>query len=281
MASEEFITLNLDASGSMVSAPEDVINRIYLYVGCVALGILDEDRKLIFPLLEMISSAHDAFTICKWLEEFIRAFEKKYKKPPRISKVVTDFSFAILNAISKAFNKQSLIEYINSTYSDNGEVIKKGCKCTTIHICCNHFMKTTTQDINLKFPKNSSSNVVRVFIKETMALMFNLSTIESLEETFRNLSIILNSKYVTERVTYAVKKITLMASESDSDGHRTDSSVLAEHDVVEVEENPEILSYDEDEDDSMYTQSIFYKRFLPIAFEGDFHDASNEQLSLS
>lgn len=106
MASEIAIILHIDASGNIVAPPEDVLKRIYLYVGCIALSILQEDQKLIFPLLEMISSAHDAFTICSLLEQFADAFQRKFNKPLRITKVVTDFSFDILNAACKAFNKK-------------------------------------------------------------------------------------------------------------------------------------------------------------------------------
>lgn len=221
MSSEAEIVLHVDATGSIVSAPEDVMSRIYLYVACVALIILEEDQKLILPLLEMISSAHNTFTIFSWLEEFRDSFIKRYNKPSRISKLVTDFSFAILSAASKAFYNQNLIEFINSTYSSNGKKISSECEYTKIHICCNHFMKTSTKDINIHFPINKSSNVVRVFIKETLGLMFNLTTIESLEDTFRFLSIIFNSKYVTEAVMSAISYITSLAKTTDMNGHRT------------------------------------------------------------
>lgn len=164
-----------------------------------------------------------------------------------------------------------LIDFINITYLDTGKLASKrnSTTLTTLHICCNHFMKMTTKDINVHFPVNQSSNVVRVFIKEAMALMFNLSDILLIETLYRDLSIILNSKYLTDEVISTIKNITLMAKDTDDvNGHRNDTSNATNVDPTapnvdennadqsaETVQNENILEYDEDEDDVMYKQS--------------------------
>lgn len=71
------ITIHVDATGSIVKSPEGVIKRIYYYVASVALPNLDEKTKMLFPLSEMISAAHDAFTIETWLRNFKNEFIKQ------------------------------------------------------------------------------------------------------------------------------------------------------------------------------------------------------------
>lgn len=156
-------------------------------------------------------------------------------------------------------------------------------------------MNTTAKDINIYFPKNKSSNVVRVFIKEAMAMIFNLTDIQLIEKLYRDLSIILNSKYVTDEVLSAVNNIVLMGKDTDINGHRTDTSKSdnvkstasnvnnagqsSEND--EIVQNEEILEYDEDEDDTMYKQSIFYKRFQLLTFQGNYDNTEKTQLNNS
>lgn len=133
--------------------------------------------------MEMISSSHDALTISTWIEHFKSGFYKKYACYPVFHDFVTDFSFAILNAASKAFNGIDLIEAINIINPNINQQVNE--LKTLIHIYCNHFMKTTTKDINQHFPVTKSSNVVRVFLKETLTMLFYLSTIQSLTEAYR------------------------------------------------------------------------------------------------
>lgn len=103
------ITIHCDATGGIIRAPEGVDKRIYYYVFSCALPILDEKVKILFPLIEMISSAHDALTICEWINRFKFEFRKQVGAwiPPE--NFVTDFSFAILNAASSSLNNEEIL----------------------------------------------------------------------------------------------------------------------------------------------------------------------------
>lgn len=98
------IVLHVDATGSIIASPEGVETRIYYYIASLALQNLEEETKLLLPLIEMISSAHDSFTIGTWLGQFRAEFIKKFNVSPLFSHFVTDFSYAILNAGCKSLN---------------------------------------------------------------------------------------------------------------------------------------------------------------------------------
>ncbi len=278
------IVLHVDATGSVVAQPDGIDTKVYYYVASVALTIQDEEEKLLFPVMEMISSSHDAFTISTWFNHFSSEFYKKYDCHPLFHDFVTDFSFAILNAAAKSFNGTDLIDLINKIY----EVItatNPSCPPSLlkflIHICCNHFMKTTTKDINLYFPVTQSSNIVRVFLKETLAMFFNLSTMESITEAYRSLSVILNSKYITSDVTNAITALTLLSQNTDAQGHRIDTigNMNENDDELDPTLEEEILTFDEPKDSSMYKRSLFYQKFNTITSSGFYDDSKSNKLN--
>lgn len=153
---------------------------------------------------------------------------------------------------------------------------------TSLHVCCNHFMKTTTKDINQYFPIGQSSNVVRGFLKETLAMFLNLSDLTSIVEAFHSLSIILKSKYITEDVTTAINAITLLVIDIDSNGHRIENLQPAdkdEKDTSDADIQDEILYFDEPEDDSMYKKSRFYQKFKEVTFKGQYDNTATNKLN--
>lgn len=279
LASGQPITIHCDATGSIIKAPDGVIKRIYYYVLSVALPILDEKRKVLFPLLEMISAAHDSFTISTWLGKFKDEFIRQVGSWTAPDHFVTDFSFAILNAASSAFNNEDLIDQVNRTYDEflnphtdaettdaTDDAQKK--KKTAEHICCNHFSKTSAQDVDIHFPPSVSSTTVRSFLKETLAMMFNMSELELLSTVYINLSIILNSKYLTGEVTAAINSITSMVKTL---------KVIEEIPVEsENEENFEILQFDEPENDAIYRKSKFYKMFKRLTITPNYDNTTQK-----
>lgn len=96
-------------------------------------------------------------------------------------------------------------------------------------------------------------------------MFFNLTTIGSITEAYRSLSVILNSKYITEEVTNAINALTMLAKDTDDHGHRvnnTDQNTNDDNLQPDLEE--EILSFDEPDGESMYKQSLFFQKFNSI-----------------
>lgn len=95
--------ISIDATGS-IAQKLDCKNRrsgaIFLYQA-VASG-----SSGIVPLFQMLSEKHDANIMQYWMSEWLRSGGTI----PR--EVVTDFSFALLNAVTRAFNNCSLSYYI-------------------------------------------------------------------------------------------------------------------------------------------------------------------------
>lgn len=272
LSSGQVITIHCDATGSIIRAPEGVEKRIYYYVFSCALPILDEETKILFPLIEMISSAHDAFTIETWINRFKDQFKRQVGTWIAPDQFVTDFSFAILNAASASLNNEELIDSINRMYDELNQApattdetvmvdqLPSKMKKTTILICNNHFMKTAAQDVDAHFPPDQSSTIVRSFLKETFALILNMTDLNNIANVYRNLSTILNSKYLTSDVTSAINFISNIVKNKKKDEKITSTEAANEED----EENIEILRFDEVTNDAMHRQSKFYQMFKKI-----------------
>lgn len=127
--------ISIDATGSLVQKIDRKNKRscaIFLYQA-VASGISG-----IVPLFQMLSEKHDANIIQYWMNEWLRCGGKIP------CEVITDFSFALLNAVTRAFNSCSLPQYIKTClkYLNCEEVTMPTCR---IRLDIAHVIKMVTR----------------------------------------------------------------------------------------------------------------------------------------
>ena len=92
------VTGYLDATGTVVRKIDKNSKRVLYYVLVVNVP-LPRDSSVTCPVVEMISSAHDIVAISQWLNAF-KAFVLKHKLTwPVFTNIVTDFSYAQMNAL--------------------------------------------------------------------------------------------------------------------------------------------------------------------------------------
>ena len=98
---------HLDATGSII---KESGRRIYLYALCAKIPV---PKIKALPLLQWISDRHDSRTIksflCSWIDTIGDIL-------PFPSIIVSDMSWANMNAIARAFNGQTLCELINDQW---------------------------------------------------------------------------------------------------------------------------------------------------------------------
>lgn len=95
--------ISIDATGSVVQKihrQNQKSGAIFLYQA-VGSGVSE-----IVPLFQMLSEKHDANIIRYWLGEWLRFGGTVSHE------IITDFSFALLNAVASAFNNCTLSDYI-------------------------------------------------------------------------------------------------------------------------------------------------------------------------
>lgn len=140
---EEEMIINIDATGSIVRQPEGVLKQIYYYAMVIKIKNCKTDDKFIpYPICEMVTASHNIDSISSWLQ-YCRLFLEKSNLPknwPVFDRIVTDKSFANLNAICIGLNRCDFSEYLEITY-DCIMNQKSMSKISKLHLCCSHLMK--------------------------------------------------------------------------------------------------------------------------------------------
>lgn len=124
--------LSIDATGSViknVKKLDESTLHLFLYQAVVPL------KMKILPVLQMISEKHDANILTYWLREWLRSGASCP------TEVAIDYSFALLNAATLAFNDCNLSTYVENcmkTLQDNNHTSPK----CIIRIDIAHLIKT-------------------------------------------------------------------------------------------------------------------------------------------
>lgn len=114
----------------------------------------------------MVSSKQNQFYIQQWLEYFVLQLKKAHPSIwPAFKYAITDYSRALLNSVSWAFNQVSLLSYVNTTH----DWIMKNSKenfeeFTRIHLCYAHVQRNFIRILKKHYPtKNDSSLRCQIF----------------------------------------------------------------------------------------------------------------------
>ncbi|XP_048487301.1 uncharacterized protein LOC119692509 isoform X2 [Plutella xylostella] len=191
--------LHFDATGSVVRKPklskgsEVECKRVLYYCGVVNI----ENR--ILPIFSMISGIHTTVAIYQLLMDF-KYFCIKQNFWPAFNGVVSDFSFANLNALAYAFNNcRNLKEYINHTYDLITGKITMSEEYVPIYLCVAHFMKMMSQDVKKHVSDSGHIN----YILDMLGGLMQVRNLEEIDLYVRWLYIFFNSKYESSCVKEA------------------------------------------------------------------------------
>ncbi len=115
-----------------------------------------------------------------------------------------DNSWAIILALLRCFNVETLVEYLNRCYNIvSGNANNCDFKKTIIHICLAHTMKSFKKRLLAVYKSNFS------FGMYCLSLMANASTLNDLKELILDISILLLSKDVSPAVEVSGKRMEL------------------------------------------------------------------------
>ena len=190
-------TIYIDATGTIVKTPKSSKTKALFYAAVIKID------QMICPVTTMISCRHTTLAISDWLTEF-KFFCMENKIWPPCKQVVTDVSYATINAILLSWNllgsaqsnkMDALLQYLHICYKS--VCTEKAPDITVLKFCCNHYMKLMCDQINEKFKQSKKT---RKFLKETLACAYNFDNIKVVYYWYYNLCIILNSKFMVDDV---------------------------------------------------------------------------------
>ena len=108
------IVLNLDATGSLFSKPPYCSKKVFYY----ALTIQHPEFSTSpIPLAEMISSDHSTAEISHFLNKWCSSIKLFNNTDLKVKEVVIDFSWALIHITCLAFNKFTILSYLQNCWN--------------------------------------------------------------------------------------------------------------------------------------------------------------------
>ncbi len=194
------VTLYLDAIGSVVSKIPEQKKRV-LYYALVLAGQGHGTPPL--PISEMLSNDHTVPSVSFWLMQFVHNLSKFTTL--KIRYLETDFSWALIQAVLLAFNKESILSYLDRCFDvcqgkDDGIDSKN---FTVMHLCSAHVLKAVAQGIC----RHVTDKGHREFVIFVFAKLQNSQTLDEAIRIFQALCIVLNTRTTTVTVKENVKAL--------------------------------------------------------------------------
>lgn len=237
---KKFKKVEVDATGSLVksiSTNNGERRPIFLY------QMIVRGENGIQPVFQMLSEKHDANFISYWMREILR---DGASTPPEVN---CDYSMALLNATSLAYNEMSLKKYILNCFKYlTSESIYSNLKCL-IRVDIAHLIKIMCKKEVFKgaHPK------VKDFFVRCVGIMSTCDNIEDLSELLKSLLIVAGSQYsgkndtgkdvvCAKKHTFLINRIkTFTFCDEDDD----DNEDEREYDYLdnECDDNPDIIIF--------------------------------------
>ena len=174
--------IEIDATGKLVKIIEKLNGdkkHIFLY------QIIIKGANGIQPIFQMLSEKHDTNLITYWLREIIR---DGAPVPPEVD---SDYSLALLNATSLAFNERCLKNYISDCYRwITSEILQHPLRCF-IRIDIAHLIKIIcSKDVfHRKHPK------IKDFFVRCAGIMSSCDNVEDFRTLLSSIFIVAYSEY--------------------------------------------------------------------------------------
>ena len=172
------LTFHLDATGSVVRKLEKSQDRILYY----ALSVQHPESHVSpIPLAEMISSKQTNVEISHFLKQWLYDVKKVTNSEVTPSQVEVDYNWAMLHSVCNSFNKQTLEDYLATSWQviHTPKSIKP--PKTIIHICSAHIMNRLSYKLSRKFRIDQLRKRKVMFI---MARFVSCTALDELKQLF-------------------------------------------------------------------------------------------------
>lgn len=177
--------VHIDATASLVAVPS-IINlhsqTIYLYSFIVPGG----DGFGPISVCDILLGSHDSVTI-GGLYRYFGSMLKKVSATKKLHKMETDFSLALLHALTWGFNHMTLHQCIQTLYDiyERGIGLEDG--LVIVHICSSHLIKTVLNKAEKCFPNKRTQGHERRVVGAFMNKLIHCDSVASAAKIYESL----------------------------------------------------------------------------------------------
>uniref|UniRef100_A0A1B6KCX7 Ubiquitin-like protease family profile domain-containing protein n=1 Tax=Graphocephala atropunctata TaxID=36148 RepID=A0A1B6KCX7_9HEMI len=245
------LTMHLDATGTVVRyVPPGCDSKRVLYYALVF-----RLSHYVLPASEYITCSHTGASIGFWLLAY-KQFLVNNRQWPICNRVVTDFSWAIINAVLTQWNCMSMVTYLLACHEFINAERTKYLPTVTLHICVSHFVKIIVKDIyHSTFTQNNSEKKnIKEFVMQVMCSIINCCCYDTVKLILRHALVVLLSKNMSSTVSDSVKILVTVC------GPLLNVNVKEEDTTF----RDEVTEEDDSPSDALYKRSPFYKDIKSI-----------------
>ncbi|XP_039446426.1 uncharacterized protein LOC120425870 [Culex pipiens pallens] len=259
-----------DATGSYWRDPRNchINSQLYMYSLITRFASNVRNEKLMtFPLAIIFTTAHNTKNIELFISLILNAIERRTSKHNYeiFRTITTDFAMSNLNALTKALNQLTIVEYLNKCYNLIEKVEKESSviDIVIIKLCSSHLSKLFEKAIWGFFKDNEATGLV---VSQILKALYNIRNIDEIYKLLKKLWQYLLSECEEERIaTYQnlneyKLKVTGKRLYGRSE-HVVDISCSDQADMsTEEQSKPNDENKEEFNSDTIYGNSPFYKR---------------------
>lgn len=222
--------LHFDATGTVIKIPSFSDSSCLYYAGVISLS----SSGRVCPIFELLSSQHDSSSIGVFLIKYKSYIIGSKITWPPFERVVTDFSFALINSICYFWNNMKLQNYLEIIFTFITENKPLPKDFIPINICCCHFTHIIAKDINSLNVSNKEC------IKEIMTFPFNTNEYAKIKAWFKNVVKVFSSKYVTKKQKDAYDTLLKICTNLNNtqENWKNSESEKVNWDVVKYKNSP-------------------------------------------
>ena len=231
LRTNNLLILHLDATGNVASKVTGQTKRVLYY--CLTLPGGGQNAPPL-PVCEMLTNEHSIPPITFWLMQFLRKLSQYTKL--RVNQVETDYSWALLQSVLLAFNKESITSYLDRAFAICSKLKTwKDIKMfTVLHLCSAHIIKAVSQAIGRK----TTDKGLKEFATFAFARLQNSTSMNAALKIFRSLCTILTGKYNTDTIQSNLKAMQDLINKCNL-SNMEDAEKLEDSPLAEVEDDEE------------------------------------------
>ncbi|KAF0295276.1 hypothetical protein FJT64_007204 [Amphibalanus amphitrite] len=175
-------TLHLDATGSVTRQVGE--KRPYLY----ALIAESPDTDRSFPLAHLLAESHNVPTIAHFLAQVAHGYKLVTRVPLTPPRVVTDFSWALIHAVSEAIVKTTTEAYLEACWQSLTDPTKQ--PKTLVSLCGAHLLHSFAHTLKSK----GVAAEARPGFMWLFASMQQATSLQTLDTTYKRLCVLALSR---------------------------------------------------------------------------------------
>jgi len=166
------------------------------------------DKKKIITFADFVTTANDSINISKFLNILAGRLEKMSKKNLLPNIIVTDMSWALINAVSSSFNNCKPKQYLNWCYKilidKETDINFFNSMKVRLYLCNSHFLKNISKKAKTISEKVCSKLVRKTFLF-MVSLLQNANLVELVCDYLKHIYNIFNNQILDESVLFSLE----------------------------------------------------------------------------